>query len=471
MSADRTPSWLIIAALVLAEITSAFEVSMIFAAMPRFVRVFGDPIAAGWILTGCLLVSSVAAALCARLGDLHGRRRVLLIVLAACAVGSFVSAFSTSLTGVVIGTAIQGLSGTILPLCLGLASERLPREKVPVAVGIIVGAVMAGGGGGLLLGGWLVDRFDWHAIFLASGSFAIVGMLAVGLVIRPRAVARAPSERMDVWRGILFAPGVVLLMYAIGQTRSWGIFDPRTLWMLLAGTLILAYWAWHQWRQANPLIQVRLFAVPQIAAAYLCMGFLGLGAFQFGYVLSLFMQQPEAYGGLGLSATTTGLVLGPVLWAGILGGPLSGKISARYGAGRAALLGCSLLVVGWGLLLFARGDIAHVALAAVFLGPGLPIAYAALPTLIIEHAPPERVSEAVGLNSVVRSIFQAVGASLVAFLVSSDLISVPGSTQQYSSPRAFDWTLLYVAGSCALAMLAVVALRRRRGGPAIPALA
>src|SRR5690606_19892390 len=165
-----------------------------------------------WILTGCLLVSSVAAALCARLGDLHGRRRVLLIVLAACAVGSFVSAFSTSLTGVVIGTAIQGLSGTILPLCLGLASERLPREKVPVAVGIIVGAVMAGGGGGLLLGGWLVDRFDWHAIFLASGSFAIVGMLAVGLVIRPRAVVRAPSERMDVCRGILFALGVVLLM-------------------------------------------------------------------------------------------------------------------------------------------------------------------------------------------------------------------------------------------------------------------
>lgn len=457
-----TRDWLIIAALVLAEITSAFEVSMIFAAMPRFVRVFEDPLAAGWILTGCLLVSSVAAALCARLGDLHGRRRVLLLVLAACALGSFVSAFSTSLSGVVIGTAIQGLSGTILPLCLGLASERLPRAKVPVAVGIIVGAVMAGGGGGLLLGGWLVDRFDWHAIFLASGGFAIVGMLAIALCIRPRAVERVAVERMDVWRGILFAPGIVLLMYAIGQTRTWGLLDSRTLWLLGSGAAVLAYWGWHQWREANPLIQVRLFAVPQIAAAYLCMGFLGLGAFQFGYVLSLFMQQPLEYCGLGLSATKTGLVLGPVLWAGILGGPISGKISARFGAGRAALLGCALLVTGWGLLLFTRGELFHVALAAVFLGPGLPIAYAALPTIIIEHAPPERVSEAVGLNSVVRSIFQAVGASMVAFLVTTDLITVPGSAQQYSSPRAFDWTLLFVAGSCLLAMLVVVALRRPR---------
>src|SRR5690606_12911269 len=110
MQGPAIRTWPILIALVFAEITSAFEVSMIFAAMPRFVSVFGDPLKAGWILTGCLLVSAVAAALCARLGDLYGRRKVLLIVLVACAVGSLVSAFSTTLGGVVAGTAIQGLS-------------------------------------------------------------------------------------------------------------------------------------------------------------------------------------------------------------------------------------------------------------------------------------------------------------------------------------------------------------------------
>lgn len=463
--------WPIIAALVLAEITSAFEVSMIFAAMPRFVHVFGDPLMAGWILTACLLVSSVAAALCSRLGDLFGRRKMLLLVLSACALGSFISAFSTTLSGVIVGTAIQGLSGTILPLCLGLSNERLPREKVPVAVGIIVAAVMAGGGGGLLLGGWLVDRFEWHAIFLASGTCAIAGMAAVAFCIPARDETRLKRESMDVLRGILFAPGVVALMYGIGQTRTWGLFDPRTLWLLAGGVAILAYWCWHQWRQANPLIQVRLFAVPQIAAAYSCMGLLGLGAFQFGYVLSLFMQQPMEYGGLGLSATKTGLILGPILWAGILGGPLSGKISTRYGAQVAALVGCALLVTGWTILLFARNDLVNIAIAALLLGPGLPIAYAALPTIIIQHAPAERVSEAVGLNSVVRSILQAVGASLVGFLVTVDLIAVPGSELKYPSSLAFDWTFFYVAGSCGMAALAMlllgVVLPRRKLTPSV----
>lgn len=462
-------TWWIIVALVLAEITSAFEVSMIFAAMPRFVRAFGDPLAAGWILTGCLLVSAVAAALCARLGDLFGRRRVLLLVLAACALGSFVSAFSETLGGVVVGTAIQGLSGTILPLCLGLASERLPRERVPVAVGTIVGAVMAGGGGGLLLGGWLVDRFDWHAIFYCSGGFAILGMLAVWLCIPARAVDSAARPRMDVWRGVLFAPGIVLLMYAIGQTRLWGIGDPRTIGLLVAGLIILVYWFRHQWREPYPLIDVRLIAVGPIAAAYLCMGFLGLGAFQFGYVLSLYMQQPVDYGGLGLSATTTGLFLGPVLWAGILGGPISGRISARFGPRISALVGAALLVAGWGILSFARHDLFFVGLAAVFLGPGLPIVYAALPTLIIQHAPPARVSEAVGVNSVVRSVFQAVGAALIAFLVTLETVAVPGSDVRYPSALAFDWTFGFVATTCGLALLVMIVLglsKVRRAGTA-----
>ncbi|MGY0650858.1 MFS transporter [Luteimonas sp. A537] len=455
-SAIRT--WPILIALVFAEITSAFEVSMIFAAMPRFVGVFGDPLKAGWILTGCLLVSAVAAALCARLGDLYGRRKVLLIVLAACAVGSLVSAFSTTLGGVVAGTAIQGLSGTILPLCLGLASERLPRKRVPFAVGVIVGAVMAGGGGGLLLGGWLVDRFDWHAIFYFSAGFAAIGTIMVLLFIPARKAEVVARPKMDVFRGVLFAPGIVLLMYGIGQARVWGLTDQRTLLMMTGGSLILGYWFLHQWRESYPLINVRLMGVRPIAAAYLCMGFLGAGAFQFGYVLSLFMQQPSEYGGLGLSATTTGAMLGPVLWAGILGGPVSGKISARYGPRSAALVGTVMLVAGWSILMLARHELPALIAAGLLLGPGLPIVYAALPTIIIEHAPPERVSEAVGVNSVVRSIFQAVGAAMIGFLVTVDTIRVPGSDVHYPSRLAFDWTFGYVAGACGIAMLVMIML-------------
>ena len=74
LSRSKGRVWLFLAALLLAEMTSAFEVAMIYAAMPRFMEVFGDPAKVGWVLTGCLMVAAVSAALCSRLGDLYGRR-------------------------------------------------------------------------------------------------------------------------------------------------------------------------------------------------------------------------------------------------------------------------------------------------------------------------------------------------------------------------------------------------------------
>lgn len=167
----------LLATLVVAEVSSAFEVSMIYASLPTLHRTFADPIGVGWVISSCLLVSAVAAALCGRLGDLHGRRRILLGVLAACATGSFISASAVDLTGVVIGAGIQGTSGAILPLCFGLARELLPRDRVAFGIGVIVAAAALGSGFGLFLGGVIVDRFNWNAIFLASGSMAIVGTL------------------------------------------------------------------------------------------------------------------------------------------------------------------------------------------------------------------------------------------------------------------------------------------------------
>ena len=81
----------------------------------------------GWIVTAFLLVAAASASLCSRLGDMFGRRRMLLGVLVVAGVGSLVSALATGVVGVILGRAIQGVSGAVLPLCFGLVRENLPR--------------------------------------------------------------------------------------------------------------------------------------------------------------------------------------------------------------------------------------------------------------------------------------------------------------------------------------------------------
>src|SRR5688572_9480956 len=130
--ADR----LLLLALVLAEVVSATEATMIYGAMRVMTRDFGDPVAVSWAITAFLIVAAGSAAVGARLGDQFGRRRLLLISLLLAGLGSVISALSSGAAGVIAGRAVQGMAGAVLPLCFGLVRQHLPADKVPFGVGV-----------------------------------------------------------------------------------------------------------------------------------------------------------------------------------------------------------------------------------------------------------------------------------------------------------------------------------------------
>jgi MFS family permease len=147
----------LLAILMFAELTCAFETSMVVAGMGAWVRTSGEPVTAGWIVTGYMLVAASGAALCGRLGDLYGRKRVLIPVLACCATGSAVSAFGPTIGWIIAGRALQGASGAIIPLVYALVREHFPRRYVPSCIGAIVATAAAGAAIGLLAGGIISD--------------------------------------------------------------------------------------------------------------------------------------------------------------------------------------------------------------------------------------------------------------------------------------------------------------------------
>ena len=168
----------IVVALVFAEIISSFEVSMIYAALPTLMRDFGDPAGVGWLITAYLLVGSVSAGLSSRLGDLFGRKRLVLAMLACSATGSLISALSSGLPGLICGRALQGMSAALLPLAIGIVRERLRAERVPVAVGWLTAMATFSAGAGLLLGGLLVDHAGWRTMFWFGAVHGVVAMVA-----------------------------------------------------------------------------------------------------------------------------------------------------------------------------------------------------------------------------------------------------------------------------------------------------
>ena len=165
---------------------------MIYAALPTLMRDFGDPAGVGWLITAYLLVGSVSAGLSSRLGDLFGRKRLVLAMLACSASGSLISALSSGLPGLICGRALQGMSAALLPLAIGIVRERLRAERVPVAIGWLTAMATFSAGAGLLLGGLLVDHAGWRTMFWFG---AVHGVVAMVLVARWVPASAAAADR------------------------------------------------------------------------------------------------------------------------------------------------------------------------------------------------------------------------------------------------------------------------------------
>lgn len=465
LASNRPRYALFLIALVLAEVTSAFEVTMIYMALPALVEEFGSPARVGWVITSCLLVSSVAAAICGRLGDMWGRSKILIVVLASCSIGSLVSALSGTLEGVTLGASLQGVAGAILPLCFGVARENLPPRKVPFVIGIVIAAAAIGPGVGYLVAGYIIETYSWHIIFFMSASVALLGALSV-LFFVPVSIKRvAARSKIDLLGGILFAPGVAALLFSISQSRSWGFFDARTLGLLAAGLLVLAYWVRYELKHPNPLINVRMLAQRQVILGFLCMACIGLGALQAALITPMILQQPLWTGaGFGIPAFMAGMMLAAFAVTGVIGGPVGGYFSGKHGSRRAVIIGGYMLVVAWGVLVVYRDSAWFVVTLTIIQGLGFSICYAALPNLIVEVIPEERTSEMLGMLQVCRAVFHAIGSLVVLHLVTSSVVYDP-QRPEVSFPDTFGFSIGYgwIAALSALCLMIAYILPREPG--------
>ena len=190
-----------------------------------------------WLLTATLLVGAVAVPLFGRLGDMFGKRVMLLVALGTLTAGSLLDAVTDNVGLLITGRAIQGVSLAAIPLGISLLSSLLPRERVPAAIALISSMLGVGGALGLPLAGVVVEHADFHVLFWITAAAGAASFLGTVLVV-PEAPNRQ-GGRVDVVGAVLLSAALVALLLPLAQGSSWGWSSARTLGLLAASVLLI----------------------------------------------------------------------------------------------------------------------------------------------------------------------------------------------------------------------------------------
>lgn len=449
MTAD--PRWLpTVACLVLVELSAGIFAVNMFPALTAVIAEYGSPVTAGWLVTAYLLTASVSAAIGGRLGDLYGRKRILIVMLLLILAGCALSAWAQALPLMIAGRALQGLAGSVTPLGLGIIREHFDDDKVPIGVGMLVMGVTFGSGVGVLLSGLLVDNFPWRSIFV-TGALLAAGCAALVAALCPPSRRSAQTITIDYLGGALFIAGIamVLLALTVGQAQGWLSRGPILL--VLGGAACLACWTWWELRLAAPMIDPRLLTSRQTTAPMLCTILLGMGGIQATALMFLLLQQPLWTGvGLGISATVAGVIKTPSSVFAAFTAPVFGRLCKRFGGVNVVLIGFGMSIAGW-LILIAYSQSATLIgflLAFCFMSGSAAVTVGVY-DMVLSQVPPSRVGELTGVMAVFRSGGQAIGTQLVAMLLAVHTVTDPAiGPARFPAMSSYVITFLYICATC-----------------------
>ncbi|MFI5756284.1 MFS transporter [Streptomyces sp. NPDC051569] len=446
-------------AFILIEATGAFEQVMIYAAIPFLMGHFHmDASALSWTVTLFLLVGAGTAAISSRLADLYGRKRVLLVLMALSALGSFISFAFANYEAILVGRALQGTSAALFPILIALAREILPPPRVPVAASIVTGTAIIAGALGTFVGGVIIDGGTWRYMFLTSALLAVAS-IAVAVGVLPKSVVPPrDGTRIDWLGGVLLAPAVASILYGFTRTKNDGWGDGLVMAFIAAGLVLAVFWVVYELRVESPMFNLRLFRRRALVLCLLATALVAAGSMAAGSLLiPILMQSPELLPvGLGLSATAAGAY--GLIGAGASFGlsPSAGRLAAKYGARVTLAVGVVVSIVGFAMLLVVFGNLPLVIVASTVSAIGGGFVLAGLPNVIIEAVPARNTGEAIGLvYSVSRTIFVAVGTSVVSLLLASSV--VPKTT----APTEEAWRLSigFVVVTLAAALVVTLLMR------------
>ena len=408
-----------------------------------------------WVVNAYLIAFGGLLLLSGRLGDLLGRKRIFLVGLAMFTTASLLCGLSISQPMLIAARFVQGIGGAVsTAVILGMVVTMFPEPAERArAIGIFSFVASAGASIGLLAGGLLTQAVSWHWIFFVNLPIGIaIAVLASRLLESDPGIGLRSGA--DVLGALLITSGLMLGVYAIVESSTYGLGSLHTLGLGAVAIALVVGFIIRQATAATPLLPLRLFRGRHFSGANVIQALATPAMFGFFFLGSLDLQRVLHYGPMAM-----GLAFLPVaVGMGALSVGLTARLIMRFGAYAVLLAGLATITVALGLA--ATGPIVsdyfpNLFIPMALLGIGGGLAFPGLTVLAMARTTPNDSGVASGLINTTGQVAGALGLAVLATLSTSRTSDLLGHGKGITAALSSGYHLAWAIGA-GLALVSLV---------------
>ena len=411
--------WLVLIAVLPGMTLFTIDITVVNVALAKLGAVFGISVdTVQWAITAYALATGIVTPLAGFVEARYTMKRVWTIGLVVFTCASVLCGIAPQFWVLVVGRILQGVSaGLLLPMLISLIFRVFPPNERGAALGFFAIPIVAGPALGPTLGGYIITNWDWRLVFFINLPVGIAATILGAMFLRPGAPKL--GERFDGWGFVLSTLAFGCTLYGLSQVGShgWGSLEVRGF--IGVGLVSLVAFIGYELTLEDPLLNVRLFAVPQFLNSNIVGWVSTVALFGAEFMLPLYLQNLR-----GLSAVDTGLMLLPQGLAIAVAGPLAGRLVDRIGARVVVMFGFVLMGINTWQLSQLTMTTDFGTLRWLLALRGLALGCTMQPTTLTALAavPTEHRTSGSSLVTAMRSVWQSFGIALLATVVQTQTV-------------------------------------------------
>ncbi|MBF6210212.1 DHA2 family efflux MFS transporter permease subunit [Nocardia puris] len=402
---------------VLGAIMSILDITVVIVALPTFQNEFGtSPAMAAWTVTGYTLALATVIPLTGWAADRFGTKRLYVTALLLFVIGSVLCSAAWNIESLIAFRVVQGIGGGMLmPLGMTIMTHAAGPHRVGRVMAVLGVPMLLGPISGPILGGWLIDAFSWHWVFLINLPIGVIAIAAAWIILP--ADDPHPSESFDFVGMLLASPGLALLLYGVSIIPEEGTAATKKVIIpIVVGALLLIGFVFHALNTKHPLIDLRLFRNRAMTFSVLTMMLFAIAFFGSGLLLPSYLQQVR-----GETALAAGLLIAPQGLGAMLTMPIAGRLVDKIGPGKIVLFGVALLSVGMLYFTQLTSDSSYWVMCAALFVTGLGMGCTMMPimTAAIQTLTHEQVARGSTLMNIVNQTAGSIGTATISVVLAN----------------------------------------------------